>query len=240
MPAGMTRPILQNINFTIEAGQSLGVIGPTAAGKSTLARLIVGIYPPNVGVVRLDGANVYTWERTEFGRYVGYVPQDIELFAGTVADNIARFRGRDSEAIVQAAQAADAHDMIVRLSDGYETQVGEGGAMISPGQRQRIALARALYGKPALVVLDEPNSNLDSEGDNALANAIANLKRNGTTVVIVTHRIALLNQFDRILALQNGAVLAFGSPAEVRSRLQGPVVGTASAAASSSVAIVKS
>ena len=224
MPPGMKRPILQGIHFALEAGQSIGVIGPTAAGKSTLARLLVGIYPPSAGIVRLDGANVYTWERSEFGRYVGYLPQDIELFAGTVADNIARFSDGPSEAIVQAAQAADAHAMILRLPDGYDTQIGEGGAMISPGQRQRIALARALYENPALVVLDEPNSNLDSEGDAALANAVANLKKNGTTVVIVTHRIALLNQFDRILALQNGAMLAFGPPAEVRARLQGQVV----------------
>jgi len=230
MPAGMKRPILQGIHFALEAGQSIGVIGPTAAGKSTLARLLVGIYPPSAGIVRLDGANVYTWERSEFGRYVGYLPQDIELFAGTVADNIARFSDGPSEAIVQAAQAADAHAMILRLPDGYDTQIGEGGAMISPGQRQRIALARALYENPALVVLDEPNSNLDSEGDAALANAVANLKKNGTTLVIVTHRIALLNQFDRILALQNGAMLAFGSPTDVRARLQGQVVPMAPAA----------
>lgn len=222
MPPGAARPILLQIQFGVEPGQALAVIGPTAAGKSTLARLIVGVYRPNAGVVRLDGADVFTWARAEFGRYVGYLPQDIELFSGTVAENIARFGGDGSDSIVRAAQAADAHDMILRLPNGYDTTIGEGGAMLSPGQRQRIALARALYGDPALVVLDEPNSNLDAEGDNALSNALANVKNRGATLIIVTHRIAVLSAVDRILALHNGAMLAFGPPADVMTKLQRP------------------
>jgi len=219
MPQGTTRPILRAVNFALEPGEALAVVGPTASGKTSLARLLVGVHAPSAGAVRLDGASVHAWDRTEFGRHVGYVPQDIELFAGSVADNISRFQSGPDEAIVEAAQAANAHDLIVHLPNGYETQIGEGGALLSAGQRQRIALARALYGKPALVVLDEPNSNLDEEGDRALIATLARLKRASITVVIVTHRSSALSAVDQVLALQGGAVVAVGPRAEVMTKL---------------------
>lgn len=219
MPAGAARPILRSVNCQVNVGEALAIIGPTAAGKSTLARLIVGIHQPSAGVVRLDGANVFTWGRQEFGKYTGYLPQDIELFAGSVAENIARFGSGSADDIIAAATFADAHEMILRLPNGYETQVGESGVMLSAGQRQRVALARSLYGKPSLVVLDEPNSNLDTDGDRALSNAIAKLKDAGTTVVIVTHRSEVLRVVDKVLALRDGTMIAFGPTSEVMSRL---------------------
>jgi ATP-binding cassette subfamily C protein len=221
-PPGAERPLIKGISFDLPAGQGLGLIGPSGAGKSTLARLLVGAWKPQVGHVRLDGADVYSWNRADFGRHVGYLPQDIELFAGTVRDNIARFREADPADIVEAAQKAGIHEMILRLPNGYETEIGEGGAALSGGQRQRIALARALFGSPRLLVLDEPNANLDAEGEIALAQTLADLKAAGTTIVVIAHRPAVLNTVDKIIVMRDGAIEAFGPRAEIVARLTAP------------------
>ncbi|MFC3206376.1 type I secretion system permease/ATPase [Aquamicrobium soli] len=219
MAPGNSKLLLRNVSFRLEAGDTLGVIGVSGAGKSTLARLIVGVCRPSGGVVRLDGADIWTWPRESAGRYIGYLPQDIELFADTVAANISRFRtGMDAE-VIRAARMAGVHEMILRLPDGYETQVGEGGAALSGGYRQRIALARAVFDRPALVVLDEPSSNLDATGDQALTDCILQLKQQGTTVVIISHRPATIAAMDKILILRDGAVDIFGDRAEVLAKL---------------------
>ena len=212
---GQDRPVIKQISFDVPAGQSLAIVGPSAAGKSTLARLIVGLWKPAVGVVRLDGADISSWPRERLGPYVGYLPQDVELFAGTVSQNIARMGEVDSAAVIDAARQANVHDLILRLPQGYDTPIGEGGAFLSAGQRQRVALARALYGKPRLVVLDEPNSNLDGEGETALIEAIHQLKAQSVTVIIVTHRGKLLTSMDRILVLRDGTIEKLGPPAEI-------------------------
>ena len=198
---GLARPILRDVNFAIQPGETLGIIGPSGAGKSTLARLITGIHAPSGGVIRLDGANVPQWDRADFGRHVGYLPQEIELFSDIVAANMARFRSGADEDIVRAALGADVHEMILALPHGYETQIGEGGVNLSGGHRQRIALARALYGDPTLVVLDEPSSNLYMEGDVALARCLGKLKEEGRTVVIISHRHVNLGTVDKILVM---------------------------------------
>jgi PrtD family type I secretion system ABC transporter len=212
---GAARPALRGVSFALSAGESLGVIGPTAAGKSTLARLLVGIWKPASGAVRLDGADVATWPREDLGAHIGYVPQMVGLFAGTVAENIARLGEPNSGAVVRAAQRAHAHEMILRLPRGYDTELGEAGAGLSPGQRQRVALARALYGEPRLVVLDEPNANLDAEGDEALVRAMRDLKQAGVTVVVVAHRPSLLVNMDKLLVLKDGTVQMLGPRAEI-------------------------
>jgi PrtD family type I secretion system ABC transporter len=216
-------PVLQDVSLSLEPGEALGIIGPNGAGKSTFARLIVGIYAPSAGVVRLDGADVAAWERADFGRHVGYLPQEIELFADSVAANIARFAANCDDAVIAAATQAGVHEMILALPQGYDTQIGDGGANLSGGHRQRIALARALYGDPSLVVLDEPSSNLDMEGEVALANCLARLKETGRTVVIVSHRQATLNAVDKILLLQGGGARMFGPRKEVLAKLGQPV-----------------
>jgi ATP-binding cassette, subfamily C, type I secretion system permease/ATPase len=219
-----SRPaLIKNISFSISAGQSLGVMGASACGKTTLARLLLGLWRPQAGVVRLDGADISRWDRDALGEHVGYLPQDVELFAGTVGQNIARFREASgaaaSEKIVRAAQLAHAHEMILQLPDGYDTQIGDGGAVLSGGQRQRIALARALFGSPRLVVLDEPDANLDLAGQAALLAALADLRSRAVTVVVVSHNPALSSALDKLLVLKNGALDLFGPSAAVLARL---------------------
>lgn len=212
--------LIKSISLSLAAGESLGIVGPSASGKTTLLRLILGIRQPQSGVVRLDGADLQQWNRDALGAHIGYLPQDVELFAGTVAQNIARLGNVDSARVVEAAQLAHAHDMILRLSDGYDTQIGEAGAVLSGGQRQRIALARALYGSPKLVVLDEPNANLDADGEAALSAAFTELKSRGVTLIMVSHRPALMSQLDKLALLREGALEAYGPTAAMLPRLR--------------------
>ncbi|GER12132.1 type I secretion system permease/ATPase [Variovorax boronicumulans] len=218
--AGSDTLVLSNIVFALAPGEALAIVGPSAAGKSTLARVLTGVWRPSSGKVRLDGADVSYWPREELGPYIGYVPQDVELFDGSVADNIARLDKVDSEAVVAAAVRANAHDMILTLPKGYDTPVGEHGSRLSPGQRQRIALARALYGNPQLVILDEPNSNLDGAGEVALAQAMSGLRQAGVTSVVVTHRPSLIAHVDKILVLAAGRIQQFGPASEVMRDMQ--------------------
>ena len=232
VPPGVQRLVVQDISFSLKAGQGLGIIGPSASGKSSLARLIVGVWAPARGKVRIDGAAIDQWSPAELGQHIGYLPQDVELFAGTVAQNIARFEpDAPSEAILAASQAAGVHDMIIRLPEGYDTQVGENGTVLSAGQRQRIALARALYRDPFLIVLDEPNSNLDSEGDKALTQAITRVRARGGIVVVVAHRPSALAGVDQVLAMVNGRAAAVGPRDEVLAKLFGPQAQAAPGAA---------
>jgi ATP-binding cassette, subfamily C, type I secretion system permease/ATPase len=204
------RLILRQVSFEVMPGESVAIIGPSAAGKSTLCRLIVGIMLPLSGQVRLDGSEVTHWDPEDLGRFIGYVPQEVELFAGTVGENIARMGEIDDKAVIAAAELAHAHEMIQRLPEGYDTQIGEGGVRLSAGQRQRIGLARALYGDPRLVVLDEPNANLDQAGESALATAIHDLKKRNVATIIVGHRPSTLAQAEKILLLREGRVELFG------------------------------
>jgi ABC-type protease/lipase transport system fused ATPase/permease subunit len=216
---GAERPILRGVSLSMNAGESLAIIGPSASGKSTLARLIVGVWRPGSGSVRLDGADVSAWAREKLGPHIGYLPQDVELFSGTVAENIARLAEPDGAEVIRAAQRAHVHELIVRLPKGYDTELRDSGEALSPGQRQRIALARALYGIPALDVLDEPNASLDQEGEQSLLNTIAGLKEDGVTVVVIAHRPSLLGGMDKVLVLREGAVELFGSRSEIMPRV---------------------
>ncbi len=220
-PPGRRLATLQQVSFSLGAGEVLGVLGASGSGKSTLARVLVGVWPTLAGTVRLDGADIHRWDREQLGPYIGYLPQDIELFSGSIADNIARFREADPQQVVAAAQQAGVHEMILRLPQGYDTLLGDEGSGLSGGQKQRVALARALYGKPSLVVLDEPNSNLDTVGESALAAAIAQMKAQGTSVVLVTHRSSALAQADKLLVLNEGRLQAFGPSQEVLKALAG-------------------
>lgn len=213
-------PILNNVSFGLEPGEVLGVIGASAAGKSSLCRLLVGVWRPTKGHVRLDGADLHKWDKSELGRHIGYLPQDVELFEGTISQNIARMEEGDPEAIVDAAKLADVHEMILRLPDGYDTEIGSQGAILSGGQRQRIALARAVYGKPQLIVLDEPNANLDQQGETALVETIGRLRQEGTTIILVAHRLPALGHVTKLLLLENGRVAEFGLRDEVLKRLR--------------------
>jgi PrtD family type I secretion system ABC transporter len=222
-PPGEQKIVCQDVNFTLTGGKALGIIGPTASGKSSLARMLVGVWSPLRGTVRLDGATLDQWSPEALGRHVGYLPQDVELFPGNVAQNIARFEDPPNpEAVLAAAQAAGVHDLIVNLPDGYETKVGERGSALSAGQAQRIALARALYRDPFLVVLDEPNSNLDAEGDEALTRAILGLRARGAIAVVVAHRPSAIAGVDYILVMAKGRQQQFGPKEEVLTRVAQP------------------
>lgn len=218
-PPGTSMPTLHHLSFSLGAGEVLGVLGASGSGKSTLARVLVGVWPTLAGTVRLDGADIHQWNRDQLGPYIGYLPQDIELFSGTIAENIARFREADPLQVVAAARQAGVHEMILRLPQGYDTLLGDDGSGLSGGQKQRIALARALYGSPILLVLDEPNSNLDAVGEAALSSAIAQLKAQGRTVVLVTHRSSSLGQADKLLVLSEGQAQVFGPRDDVLKAL---------------------
>lgn len=216
---GVKEPILRNVSFELAPGEVLGIIGPTGTGKSTLARLMIGAWKPTTGSVRLDGVEVSDWPASEIGPYVGYLAQDVELLDGTVAENISRYGAHDSNAIVEAAKVAGAHTFILALPNGYDTVIGDRGKMLSGGQRQRIALARAIYGNTKVVVLDEPNANLDANGEAELRRAVEVLKRQGRTVVVVTHRPGILPAVDKIAVLRGGEIVSFGPREEVLNAL---------------------
>jgi ATP-binding cassette, subfamily C, bacterial exporter for protease/lipase len=217
---GQQVPIVRGVQFALNRGEVLAVVGPSAAGKTTLARLLVGLWPAMGGKVRLDGVDIFSWDKSELGPYLGYLPQGVELLDGTLAENIARFGEVDMVQVEAAARLVGVHDLIMSLPEAYNSPVGRDGAMLSGGQRQRVGLARALYGKPVFVVLDEPNSSLDEAGDTALANAIATLKQIGTTFVVMTHRTSVLGVADKMLILRDGAQQAFGPRDEVLAALQ--------------------
>lgn len=218
-PPGAKAPVIRSISFVAPAGSIVGIVGSSAAGKSTLVRALMGIWPPQHGVVRLDGADIASWDKQALGPYVGYLPQDIELFEGSISENIARFDKIDPEKVVEAAQMAGVHEMILMLPDGYDTVIGSDGVNLSGGQRQRIGLARAIYGNPRLVVLDEPNSNLDDVGERALGVALQKLKATGATVFIVSHRPNILTRLDRILVMSGGTISLYGERDRVIAEL---------------------
>ena len=217
---GGKKPVLTNIQFSLEAGESLGIIGPSGAGKSVLARAILGIWPALSGKVRLDGVDIFSWNRKELGPHIGYLPQDIELFQGTVADNISRFNEVDSAEVVAAAKLADVHEMILKLPQGYDTVIDAQGGVLSGGERQRVGLARAVYGNPKLILLDEPNSNLDELGEMALQNALDALKEKKATVIVITHRRGILSELDKILLIRDGLMVDFGPREKVLKQPQ--------------------
>jgi len=226
LPPGEKRPTVTGIGFALEAGSALGIIGPSGSGKSTLSRVLVGAWPAAGGEVRLDGASLDQWDREALGRHIGYLPQGVELFDGTIADNIARFEeDADPNAIVAAAQAAGAHELILRFEDGYRTRIGEGGSLLSAGQRQRIGLARALYRNPFFVVLDEPNANLDAEGEAAVVRAIAAVRAHGGIAVVVAHRPSAIGAVDRVLVMEGGRQKAFGPREAVLGQVLKPAPG---------------
>lgn len=228
-PPGQTQPVLRGVQFGLPPGCVLGVIGPSASGKTSLARLLMGIWVPMAGKVRLDGADVHIWDKEELGPYLGYLPQGVELMEGTLAENIARFGDVDMGRVQDAARLVGLHEFILSLPDGYETAVGRDGGLLSGGQRQRVALARALFGNPVLVVLDEPNSSLDEAGDAALSQAIQVMKSRGTTFVVITHRTSVLSVTDRLLLLRDGTQQMYGPTAEVMQKLMPAQVPTQAA-----------
>jgi ATP-binding cassette subfamily C exporter for protease/lipase len=220
VPPGGQTPILRGVNCGFAPGTITAIIGPSGSGKSTLARLLVGVWPSHGGKVRIDGADVAQWDKSELGPYIGYLPQDIELFDGTIAENIARFGEIEPGKVVEAAQLAGVHEMILHFPKGYDTPIGPGGAALSGGQRQRIALARAIYGDARIIVLDEPNSNLDDAGERALLAALKHLKEQNRTVVVITHRTNILKVVDNILVIRDGVSQAFGPREQVLQALQ--------------------
>lgn len=220
-PPGGREPVLRSVSLTVEPGEQLGVIGPSASGKSSLLRVLLGIWPAQVGIVRLDGADIARWDREALGPDIGYLPQDIELFEGTVAENIARFGEVSAERVIAAARHAGLHETVLSLPDGYDTRISAAGSVLSTGQRQRLGLARALHGDPALVVLDEPNANLDLEGERALSQALQRLRKEGVSVVVSSHRMGILRRVDRLLVLEGGRVALHGPRERVLARLAG-------------------
>ena len=236
-PPGAKAAVIRNMSFVTPAGSIVGIVGPSAAGKSTLARALLGIWPPQHGTVRLDGADIAAWDKQKLGPHLGYLPQDIELFEGTISDNVARFGKVDPEKVVLAARVAGVHEMILQLPDGYDTVIGSEGINLSGGQRQRIGLARAIYGSPRLIVLDEPNSNLDDVGEKALAVALQKIKETGATVFIISHRPSILSRLDRIMVMNAGTITMYGARdhviaelAQQQAKAQQRVAPTASAA----------
>lgn len=236
-PPGAKAAVIRNMSFVTPAGSIVGIVGPSAAGKSTLARALLGIWPPQHGTVRLDGADIAAWDKQKLGPHLGYLPQDIELFEGTISDNVARFGKVDPEKVVLAARVAGVHEMILQLPDGYDTVIGSEGINLSGGQRQRIGLARAIYGNPRLIVLDEPNSNLDDVGEKALAVALQKIKETGATVFIISHRPSILSRLDRIMVMNAGTITMYGARdhviaelAQQQAKAQQRVAPTASAA----------
>jgi ATP-binding cassette, subfamily C, bacterial len=219
-PPGSDIPVLKGLSFTLSPGEVLGIVGPSAAGKSTLARLLIGVTKPTRGGVYLDGNNVYLWERGSFGDMVGYLPQSVSLLEGTIRDNIARMRDCDPRLVLDASRLADVHEMIGRLPLGYDTKLGDGGYTLSGGQRQRVGLARALFGRPRLIVLDEPNANLDTEGERALIRAIDAMRADGAIVVLIAHRPSIMQVADKLMVLQDGRISQFGP----RTAITGTVV----------------
>ncbi len=219
-PPGSMVPVVKGVNFEVLAGNAVGIIGPSGAGKSTLARAILGIWPSAGGKIRLDGADIYAWDRHQLGPYIGYLPQDVELFEGSISENIGRFGKVDPDKVVAACKAADVHEMVLRLPEGYNTIIGASGGTLSGGQRQRIGLARAMYGNPSLVVLDEPNSNLDDLGEIALAKAIQNLKRDKVTVIVISHRTSVLSVLDKLLVMKEGQGILYGETNQVLAQLK--------------------
>jgi ATP-binding cassette subfamily C protein EexD len=219
VPPNAKQPSIKGISMKIDIGDVVGIIGPSAAGKSSLIRIILGLWPLIQGKARLDKADIYQWDKQELGQYIGYLPQDIELFEGTISQNIARFNDVDSKKVVEAAQKAGIHEMILRLPDGYDSKIGAGGLSLSGGQRQRVALARAIYNNPVLVVLDEPNSNLDDQGELSLVATIENLKLMKTTVIIVTHRPNILKVTNKLAVIQQGTLATYGLTNEVLAKM---------------------
>jgi ABC-type protease/lipase transport system fused ATPase/permease subunit len=228
-PPGARKPVLSGINFQLDAGQVMAVVGPSAAGKSSLVKLLLGLWAPAAGSVRLDGVELSDWSHDEVGPYLGYVPQEIEFFEGSVAENIARLGPVDSEKVVQAAELIGMHSTILGFPQGYDTPLGESGFALSGGQRQRLAIARAVYGAPKYIVMDEPNSNLDDPGEAALVQTISKLKEMGTTVVLTTHRPRLVGAVDLMLVLQAGKQVAFGPAKGILDAVRQQQAGTAAA-----------
>jgi len=222
VPPGARVAAVKGVSLQLNAGEALGIVGPSASGKTTLARALLGIWPAYSGKVRLDGADIATWDRTRLGPFIGYLPQDIELFDGSISENISRFSDQDPQKIVDAAQMAGVHDLILQLPQGYDTIIGGAGGVLSGGQRQRIGLARAIYGNPRLLVLDEPNSNLDDQGEKELVEAIDRVKAQGSTVIIITHRKMVLASVDKILIMKDGLAIAYGPRDEVLASLAAP------------------
>jgi len=219
VPPGSQNVVVRGVTFDLQAGEALGIVGPSASGKSCLARTLLGIWPAYSGKVRLDGADIAAWDRAELGPYLGYLPQDIELFDGSIAENISRFGEQNADEIVAAAVLAGVHDMILHLPQGYDTLIGGAGGILSGGQRQRIGLARAAYGRPKFLLLDEPNSNLDEQGERELVDAIQRIKSNGSTVIVITHRTLVLSAVDKVLVMKDGAAVSFGPKDQVLASL---------------------
>ncbi len=230
VPPGGKIPVVKAVSLELKAGESLGIVGPSASGKSTFARALLGIWPAVNGKVRLDGADITSWNRAELGPFIGYLPQDIELFDGSISENICRFGEIDAEKIVAAAKLAGVHELILRLPQGYDTIIGSGGGALSGGQRQRIGLARAVYGNPILLILDEPNSNLDDQGEKELVEAIQRIKSRGCTIIVITHRTMVLHCIDKILVMKDGVAVAFGPKEQVLTSLMAPAESRKSAA----------
>jgi len=230
-PPGSQLPAVKGVSLNLDAGEILGIVGPSASGKSSLARALLGIWPARSGKVRLDGADIASWDRAELGPYIGYLPQDIELFSGSISENISRFGELSPEKIVEAAKLSGVHEMILGLPQGYDTVIGGAGGVLSGGQRQRIGLARAVYNNPKLMILDEPNSNLDDQGEKELVEAINRIKQVGCTVIVITHRTMVLKCVDKILIMKDGLAVAFGPKDDVLASLMAPAKAPAKAPA---------